>query len=126
MEDVAFFELMGGGAQQVLAGHIPHRRHQGHPVLELVAETEGPAGLIESRPGQHPAGQRLIEQPLIDHQVEGAIGSLHPQGSEDVVPAGRDLGLDVLRVGLPVPLDEGARFRRSSRPCPSRKVTSIS
>ncbi len=49
-----------------------------HDVLQLVAEAVGAAGLVERGPRPHAAGERLVEQPLIQHQVERAIGRLAP------------------------------------------------
>ena len=69
MLHVAFPELPGGGAQQVLAGERRFGVHQRHRVLQLVAETIGSAGLIESRPPPEPAAQCLIEQPAVRHHV---------------------------------------------------------
>ena len=108
--DVALLELVGRRSQQVLAGNVAHRDHQRHHVLQLIPEAKGAAGLIERGPGQDPAGERLIEQPLVDHQVEGAIGGLHPQGPEDVVPSGGDCGFDRFGVDPAIPLDQGPRL----------------
>jgi len=48
MLDIAFAELMGGGAQEMRAGEGRLGMEQGHHILQLVAEAEGAAGLIEA------------------------------------------------------------------------------
>ena len=60
---------------------------QGHHVLELVAEAVGPAGLVERRPAPDPAGQDLVEQPAIEHQVQRGVGRPDLDGPEDAVPS---------------------------------------
>ncbi len=50
----------------------------------------GAAGLVERRSRPDAAGKRLIEEPLVQHQVERAIGSLHLDRAQHVVPAVRD------------------------------------
>ena len=67
------------------------RDHERHHVLELVAEAVGAAGLIEGGAGPDPAGERLVEQPPVQHQVHGAVRRLHLDGAERVVPLGRDV-----------------------------------
>jgi hypothetical protein len=46
--DVALDELVRGCAEQVRPGEIRSRQRQGHRVLELIAEAEGPARLVVS------------------------------------------------------------------------------
>ena len=49
MLHVAFDELPGGGAQDMLARQVGLGDHQRHDVLQLVAEAVGAARLIEGR-----------------------------------------------------------------------------
>ena len=62
------------------------RDHQRHHVLELVAKPVGAAGLIERRARPDAAGQRLVEQPAVEHDVHGAVGRPHLDRAEHVVP----------------------------------------
>ena len=76
--DVSLDELAGRGPQEVLARE---RRGsaiaQGHDVLELVAEAVGAAGLVERGPRPEPAGERLVEQPAVEHDVHRAVRRPH-------------------------------------------------
>ena len=68
---VALDELARRRAQDVLARHAPARRStKRHHVLQLVAEAVRAAALVERRARPHPAGQRLVERPAVDHRVE--------------------------------------------------------
>ena len=69
-------------------------------VLELIAEAEGPAGLVVAGPSPEPARQHLVEQPTVEHQVERRIRRAHGDGAEQGVP--------VLLEVTPRRLDRGA------------------
>ena len=86
MLHVAFAELVRGGAQQMLAGERRLGMHQRHHILQLVAEAEGAAGLIEARAAPEPAAQGLIEQPAVRHHVHGGIGRFDVDRAERPVP----------------------------------------
>src|SRR5262249_10187784 len=61
-----------------------------HDVLELVAKTVGSARLVEPRAPPQAAGKRLVEEPVIQHDVERPVRSLDLYGRQEVVPAGGD------------------------------------
>ncbi len=63
-----------GGAQQMLAQQAGLGMHQRHRVLQLVAEAERAAGLVEARPRPHAAGERLIDQPAVGQEIDGRVG----------------------------------------------------
>ena len=67
MLNVALGELAGGRAQEVFARQIGPRGGKRHAVLQLVAKAVGAAGLIEGRARPNAAGERLVEQPAIEH-----------------------------------------------------------
>ena len=46
-------------------------------VLQLVTETERAAGLVISTAAPKPAGDGLVDQPGVGHQVEGWVRRLH-------------------------------------------------
>src|SRR5439155_4906067 len=69
--DIPFRELPGGGPQEVLAHEIGSHRCQGEDVLDLVAESVGPTGLIERGPGPDPARERLVEKPAVEKKIQG-------------------------------------------------------
>src|SRR5579872_7477079 len=75
--DVALDELPRRRAQQVRARHRRLRRGERHAVLELIAKAIGAARLIEGRPRPETAGERLIEQPAIEHDVHLPDGRLY-------------------------------------------------
>src|SRR5258708_22378233 len=70
---VPLHELARGGAKNMAARFNRHRIHEGERILQLVAKTVGPAGLIESRASPHPATENLIELAVIEEQVEGLV-----------------------------------------------------
>ena len=76
MLNVAFDELPGGGAQEMAPRLVRRGEGQRHAVLKLVAEAVGAARLIEGGARQDAAGERLIEQPAVQHDVHGAVGRL--------------------------------------------------
>src|SRR4051812_18356724 len=67
-------------------------------VLQLIAKSIGAAGLIESRARPYAAGDRLIEQPAVQHDVHRAVRRLDLNGPKNVVPVSRDLFLDDTQV----------------------------
>ena len=68
-------------AQQARLG-VDERHH----VLQLVAETERPARLIEAAARPDTAGERLVQQPAVGQQVERRVGRLDVDRAERVVP----------------------------------------
>ena len=48
MLEIAFDKLPGGGAQDMFARNGRASGEQGHRILQLIAETIGPAGLVEA------------------------------------------------------------------------------
>ena len=89
MLHVALDELPRGGAQQVLARHRRPRGGQRHAVLQLVAEAIRAARLVESRARPDAAGQRLVQQPAVQHDIHRPVGRLHLDRAEHLVPVAR-------------------------------------
>src|SRR5690606_34729416 len=79
-------ELTPRRAQDLLPREVGDGVDQGHGVLELVAEAEGPARLVEARASPHPAGHDLVHQPTVDQVVDGVIRGLDVDAAQDVVP----------------------------------------
>ncbi len=75
--------------------------HQGHGVLELIAEAEGAAGLVKAGAGPHAAGQRLVDEPTIGEEIEGWIGSFDMHDAESLAPIMPDAFQRVVGVGRP-------------------------
>src|SRR5947207_8750553 len=61
--DIAFHELSRGRAQDVVPCEIGRGVHEGHHVLQLVAEAVTAARLIKGRAAPHPAAESLVKQP---------------------------------------------------------------
>ena len=87
--DVALRELVRRGPQEVLPGELALRGQQGDDVLELVAEPVCAAGLVERGPRPEPAGQRLVEEPPVEHDVHRAVGRPDLDRALDIVPVPR-------------------------------------
>ena len=113
MLHVAFDELPRSSTQQVLARHRRLRRGQRHAVLQLVAKTVGAACLIECRTGPDAAGQRLVQQPAVQHDIHRTIRRLHLDGAEDTVPVAADLRQHLVEISLAVPRDKRAGILRA-------------
>src|SRR6266568_2252121 len=69
MLNIAFDELPSGGAQEMFSRHRRSRQRKCRSVLKLVAETISAARLIKRRSRPQAAGERLIEQPAVEHDV---------------------------------------------------------
>ncbi len=99
MLNIAFDELPSGGAQEMFARHCRSRQRKCHPVLKLVAETVSAACLIKRRSRPHATGERLIEQPAVEHDVHRPVRCAHLNGAEHVVPMLHDLPKDRVKIG---------------------------
>ena len=107
---------------------------QRHRVLQLVAEAEGAAGLVEAAARPDAAGERLVEQPAVGQDVERGVGRLHLHRAERVLPV-RQHRVERLRArrGAAEALHELRRPRRRCGPCrggrrpraPRRRPSSI-
>ena len=111
--NVAFDELPCRCAQQVLARHLRSGGGERHAVLKLIAEAVGAARLIEGRAGPDAAGERLIEQPAVQHDVHRPIGRLHLDRAEDIVPVPADLGQNGVEIGRAIARDQAPRVFRA-------------
>ena len=80
MLHVALLELARRGLQNHLPGDLRQTVDEGHHVLQLVAEAEGAARLIERRSPPDAATERLVQQPVVDEHVEGAVGRVDFDG----------------------------------------------
>ena len=59
---------------------------QRHHVLQLVAEAECAAGLIEGRTAPDAARQALVQQPAIQQQIHGGIRRVDLHRTQQIVP----------------------------------------
>src|SRR5438105_15849449 len=83
---ISFTELMGRGDEQVFAHQARLGINERHHVLQLIAETECPPGLVESAPRPQAARQSLIEQPAIRQHVDGRVRRFHVYRAERMLP----------------------------------------
>ena len=84
--DVALDELTCCSAQQMLAGELTLRHDQRDHILQLVTESVCATRLVQRRPRPQPAGERLVHEPSVEHDVERAVGRSHLDRGLDVVP----------------------------------------
>ena len=99
--DIPFGKLTGRAKEQMLARQPRFGVDEGHHILQLVAETEGAAGLVVPAARPEAARQGLIQKPAVGQHVEGRIGCFHLDGAERVFPV------------LPHRLQRAPRRRRS-------------
>ena len=82
-------KLARRAAQQVLAQQTRLGVDQRHRVLQLIAEAERAARLVEAAARPQAAGQRLVEQPAVGQHVERRVGRLDLHGAERVLSSSR-------------------------------------
>ena len=61
----------------MLTGGVWAGERQRHAVLQLVAETIGATGLVETGARSDPTGYGLVKQPAVKHDIHGAVGRCH-------------------------------------------------
>ena len=83
---VPLAELAAGGAEKMFAQQAGLGMHEGHRVLQLIAEAERAAGLVESRPRPHAAGERLVDEPAVGQEVDGRVGRFDVDRAERAAP----------------------------------------
>src|SRR6266436_6777704 len=88
--DIAFTELARRCAQQMYPYQGWLGMRQRHHILQLVAESERAAGLIETAPAPDAAAQSLIQEPAIGHEVGSRVGSIDIDRAECVTPVTPD------------------------------------
>ncbi len=86
MLNVALEKLPACGPQQMLPGYAGERGRQRHAILKLVAEAKRAARLVERGAGPHAAGESLVQEPAVNHDVHRSVGRANLDGTEDVIP----------------------------------------
>ena len=102
MLHVALDELPRRSAKQMFARQIGPSGGERHAILQLVAKTIGAAGLIEGRARPDAAGERLIEQPAVEHDVHRPIGRLDDDSAQRRLPKARNSRFDGVEIGGPI------------------------
>src|SRR5688572_5704628 len=87
---VSLFELSGGRSHDLSARFVSGAVHKRHRVLQLVAEAESAARLVEPSAAPYPATKCLIDQPAIEHQIQRGVWRVDLYGAEDAFPSRRD------------------------------------
>ena len=99
---VAVDELPRRSAKQMLARQIGTSGGERHAILQLVAKAIGAAGLIEGGARPDTAGERLIEQPAVEHDVHRPIGSLDDDSAQRGLPKARNSRFDRVEIDGPI------------------------
>jgi hypothetical protein len=86
MLHVAFDELAARAAHQVLAHQRGLGVHQGHHVLQLVAEAERSAGLVVAAARPKAACHGLVQEPAVGEDVERGVRRAHLYSAERSAP----------------------------------------
>ncbi len=86
MLNVALAELMCRRAQKMLTRQRRFSVDKRHRVLQLVAKSECPTGLIKAGPSPKTTAQYLIQQPAVGHQVYRCVGSFHVDRAKRLLP----------------------------------------
>ena len=77
MLDIAFHELARSRAQDLVARSVGRGMHEGHDILQLVAEAVSAARLIKGRAAPKPATEGLVKQPTIEQKICGKLRRFH-------------------------------------------------
>src|ERR1700738_2186279 len=110
---ITLAELMCSRAQKMLACQARFGVDERHRVLQLVAKSKCPAGLIETAAPPKTTAQYLIQQPAVGHQVYRCVGSFHADHAQRLLPilpnafAGRSGGS-----GFTTAFDQVSRVRQ--------------
>jgi len=86
VQNISLQELVGRTAQEMFPGKLRFCIYQRHRILQLVAEAECSARLVESAARPDAARQGLVEEPAVGEHVESLIWSLHVNCAKGAVP----------------------------------------
>src|SRR5213592_1674972 len=84
--DIAFHELSRSRAQDVVPCEVGCGVHEGHHVLQLVAEAVSAARLIKGRATPAAATESLVKQPTVEQKIRGKLGCFHFDRAQEPVP----------------------------------------
>ena len=111
MLDIAFHELPSGRAQNMVARDIGRGMHEGHHILQLVAEAVSAARLIKRGAAPEAAAERLINQPAIEQKICRKLGRFHFDRAQDPIPPAAGFLKCCFDVrGIAEPVHKRARF----------------
>src|SRR5439155_26674161 len=106
---VALDELVRRVEEDLRPRELGPHVDEGGGILELVAEAEGAARLVEGRAAPEPAGESLIAEPAVHQEVDGGRRRLHLDRRQRLAPE-RPYLVErlVQRTRMPVPRNERA------------------
>src|SRR5438477_4233786 len=84
--DIAFHELSRGRAQNVVAREVGRGVHEGHHILQLVAEAVSAARLIKGRATPDAAAESLVKEPAVEQKIRGKLGCFYFDRAQEPVP----------------------------------------
>src|SRR5205809_3550893 len=109
--DIAFHELSRGRAQDVVPCEVGRGVHEGHHVLQLVAESVSAARLIKGRAAPDAAAESLVKQPAVEQKIRGKLRRFHfDRAKEPIPPMPGFLEGDFDSGGIAKSFYEGTRF----------------
>ena len=108
MLHVAFGKLPSGGAKDMRPRLLRPSEGQCHAVLQLVAEPIGAACLVEGRARPDAAGERLVEQPAVQHDVHRPVRRPDLHGLQERLPMYGYIGENRIEIGGAVAGDQCA------------------
>ncbi len=90
----------------MFARDVGSRHNERHHILQLIAKAIGAARLVIRRARPHAACQHLIQKPIVQHDVERAIGRAHLHGLNHLAPLPGDFAQHRIQVGGAVLFDQ--------------------
>ncbi|MNM49876.1 hypothetical protein D3C81_608930 [compost metagenome] len=91
MLHIAFGILVRGAVKQMLARQGRGCVEHGHAVLQLVAKTDGAAGLVKTTARPEAAGDYLIQQPTVGQHIQGRLRGFNLHAAQGLAPVGLHL-----------------------------------
>src|SRR5664280_2957161 len=95
----------------MFAGYRWADRGKRHAVLQLVPEAIGATGLVETGSRPDTAGERLVDEPAVEHDVHRPVRRFDLDCADDLIPKSTDLGEHSVQVRLTVARDQRLRLR---------------
>src|SRR6185436_6263810 len=105
--DVPFEKLTGSRVEEMAANKARRRQQQRQRILQLIAKAEGAARLVKGRTPPDSAGQRLVEEPPVQHHVHRPVRGADRDHAKEIGPVRcRPAQRLVYDVTTAMPLDE--------------------
>ena len=127
MLDISLNKLSRRRPQQMLPRQLRFGNGQRHAVLQLITKAISPAGLVKRRACPNTAGQCLIKQPAVQHNIHAAVRRFNCHFLQHIAPEVADIGQNSVKIGGTILLDQRARlFKICALPQKAHRLHALS